>query len=297
MSRDWTLDDREIDDSGPRRGGGSGAVDGPERTDETWRSLARAGGAPEDASRFVVTRWHERLVTVSPDERATLRTLGSYRTVALTDLTRQVYDGQADRADRDVRRLIRHGWVEHRTPPGRTGGRAATVLTLTRDGAAFTRAHAVREGQTVQWGLVKPREQAHDTALYRMAMAETERLAKRGTVVRRVVLDAELKGQLAAARNRPGTETPEGRTKAAARALHLRVVDGTVQIPDLRLEVETRDGVHTRVDLELATEHYKPGQIAAKAEAGFTIYVAPGQAGRVTAALEDRGLVAEILSL
>ena len=128
-------------------------------------------------------------------------------------------------------------------------------------------------------------------------MAETERLARSGHTVRRVVLDAELKGQLASARNRPGTDAPEARTETAARALQLRVVDGSVQIPDLRLEYETREGTRAHVDLELATEHYKPGQVAAKAQAGFTIYASPSQTGRLSAALQDRGLVVEILSL
>jgi hypothetical protein len=74
-------------------------------------------------------------------------------------------------------------------------------------------------------------------------------------------------------------------------------VEGTVQIPDVRLEYETREGTQARVDLELATEHYKPSQIAAKAHAGFTIYAPASQTGRLSAALEDRGILAEILSL
>jgi len=171
------------------------------------------------------------------------------------------------------------------------------VLTLTRDGAAFARQHVVPDGQAIHWGLVKPKEQQHDAAIYRMAMAATERLARSGHTVRRVVLDAELKGQLASARNRPGTDAPEARTEAAARALQLRVVDGSIQIPDLCLEYETREGTRAHVDLELATEHYKPGQVAAKAQAGFTIYASPSQTGRLSAALQDRGLVVEILSL
>ena len=75
------------------------------------------------------------------------------------------------------------------------------------------------------------------------------------------------------------------------------MVDGTIQIPDLRLEYETREGSVARVDLELATEHYKPSQVAAKAQAGFTIYAPASQTGRLSAALEERGVIAEILSL
>ena len=77
----------------------------------------------------------------------------------------------------------------------------------------------------------------------------------------------------------------------------LRIVDGTIQIPDLRLEYETPSGDTARVDLELATEHYKPSQLAAKARAGFTMYAPEAQAGRITAALEERDIMVEILSL
>jgi hypothetical protein len=131
-----------------------------------------------------------------------------------------------------------------------------------------------------------------------MAVVETERLAKRGATVRRVILDAELKGQLAAARNAPGgPDDTAARTLSAADALHLAVVDGRVQVPDLRLEYETREGTIARVDLELATEHYRPEQVAAKVQAGFTIYAPASQTGRLSSALHDRGLVADILSL
>ena len=295
MGRDWSPDDREPEASGPSRAGG-GSTPPPPREDD-WRARVEAGLAPPGGERFLVVRWHEHVVTVSPSEQGTLRTLGAYRTIAAPDLATHRYDGDRTRFDREVRRLVRHGWVRAAIAPGRHGGRETPVLTLTRDGAAFARQHVVPEGQALHWGLVKPKEQQHDAAIYRMAMAETERLARSGHTVRRVVLDAELKGQLASARNRPGTDAPEARTETAARALQLRVVDGSVQIPDLRLEYETREGTRAHVDLELATEHYKPGQVAAKAQAGFTIYASPSQTGRLSAALQDRGLVVEILSL
>ena len=294
MGRDWSPDDREPESSGPSRAGGGSPP--PPREDD-WRARVEAGLASSDGERFLVVRWHERIATVSPSEQGTLRTLGAYRTIAAPDLATHRYGGDRARFDREIRRLVRHGWVKDVVAPGRHGGRATTVLTLTRDGAAFARQHVVPEGQALHWGLVKPKEQQHDAAIYRMAMAETERLARGGHTVRRVVLDAELKGQLASARNRPGTDAPEARTEAVARTLQLCVVDGGVQIPDVRLEYETREGTRVHVDLELATEHYKPGQVAAKAQAGFTIYASPSQTGRLSAALQDRGLVVEILSL
>ena len=190
---------------------------------------------------------------------------------------------------------MRRGWVERHTLPGRRGGRAVPVLVLSKEGRAFAAQHLARDGQALHAGLVKPKEQAHDTALYRVAQAEGERIARAGGTVCRVVLDAELKGQLASARNRPGTGDETERT-AVARALHLRVVDGAVQISTAAWSTRPARAP-ARVDLELATEHYKPSQVAAKVQAGFTIYAPASQTGRLSAALEDRGILAEILSL
>jgi len=52
----------------------------------------------------------------------------------------------------------------------------------------------------------------------------------------------------------------ESRNEIAARH-GLEVVRGKVPVPDLRIEYETRDGEAARVDLELLTEHYRPGQV------------------------------------
>jgi hypothetical protein len=233
-------------------------------------------------------------VTLSPSVQRTLHTVGTFRTVAVDDLVRSRYGGDYARFERDLRPVLRRGWMVRHTLPAARGGRAPAVLTLTRDGADVTRRYLAQADQTIHWGLVKPKEQAHDTALFRVAEAESTRIARDGGAVRRVVLDAELKGQVAALRNAP-TAPPD--PEPIARALHLTVVDGTIQIPDLRLEYETREGSVARVDLELATEHYKPSQVAAKAQAGFTIYAPASQTGRLSAALEERGVIAEILSL
>lgn len=299
MSRDIDSDDR---DHGPEASArsipssGTGAAsDSRALPLDPRASLDRALSKNPDSYRVLI--WRDRVITVSPSEQGTLRTLGAFRTVAAPDLIRHRYDGNAQRFERDVRRLTRRGWVETHTLPGRHSGRGQTVMTLTREGHDFVTRYDARHEQHVHFGIVRPKEQAHDAALYRVAVNEAERLARQGATVTRVVLDAELKGELAAARNRPGTDDPAQRTQEAAQALHLRVVDGHVQVPDLRLEYETRDGSIARVDLELATEHYKPGQLAAKAQAGFTIYAPSSQTARMSAALEDRGLIATILSI
>jgi hypothetical protein len=64
----------------------------------------------------------------------------------------------------------------------------------------------------------------------------------------------------------------------------------------MRVEYDTRERTPARVDLELATEHYKGSQVAAKA-VGFTIYAPASQTDRLSAGIEGRGLITEILSL
>ena len=68
-------------------------------------------------------------------------------------------------------------------------------------------------------------------------------------------------------------------------------------IPDLRIEYETRDGEAARVDLELVTEHYRPGQLADKARAGFSLYASRGERDHLRRVLEQQELTAEILTL
>ncbi len=296
MSRGWDDERAPELEERPAVGRASGA--GEEPVARRPGSPDRSGGTqtppPERDHDHRALIWRDRAIDLSASARDTLRTIGTFRTVAVTDLARAEYGGEVARLARDLRPLFRQGWVVRHTLPGRHGGRAPAVLTLTREGADVTRRYLAEADQTIHWGLVKPREQEHDVALYRMAQAESERIERAGGTVRRVILDAELKGAVATQRNAPDAPPdPE----PIARTLHLRVVDGAVQIPDLRLEYETREGTIARVDLELATEHYKPSQVAAKAQAGFTIYAPASQTGRLSAALEERGIVAEILSL
>lgn len=300
MARDSRTDDRGHDDGGPEvsgRGSESAASGPSARSDDAGGPIGSRGPTDRYTEREPPVYWRDRAVHLSVTARDTLRTVGTFRTVAVPDLARTVYDGQRDRLERDLRSLTRRGWLERHTLPGRHGGRAVTVVVLSREGHAFARRHLTPDDQTLHWGFVKPKEQAHDAALYRVYQAEAKRITRTGGIVRRVILDAELKGRLAAARNRPHRGDAVTNAAEIARAESLRIVGATVQIPDMRVEYDTREGTPARVDLELATEHYKGSQVAAKAAAGFTIYAPASQTDRLSAALEDRGLITEILSL
>jgi len=77
----------------------------------------------------------------------------------------------------------------------------------------------------------------------------------------------------------------------------LKVVDGRVVIPDLRLEYETPDHEQSRVDLEVVTGNYRSGGLSAKARAGFRMYASAADQVRLRAAMTDPEIMQEILSL
>jgi hypothetical protein len=64
-----------------------------------------------------------------------------------------------------------------------------------------------------------------------------------------------------------------------------------------RIEYETREGEMARVDLELATEHYRGRNLVEKVRAGFSIYAHAQDATGLRRVLDQRELTAEILSL
>jgi hypothetical protein len=77
----------------------------------------------------------------------------------------------------------------------------------------------------------------------------------------------------------------------------LRVLRGRIPVPDLRLEHQTPEHELVRIDLELATEHYRFKNIAQKIRAGFAIYARTQDAPPTRRVLEQREITAEILNL
>ena len=153
---------------------------------------------------------------------------------------------------------------------------------------------------TFDSGLVKPAEALHDSGIYRMYRLEAEKIRGDGGRIRRVVLDYELKEQvfrpLAKAGAKGGGEDL-GRTREEIAHRHgLPIVRGRLAFPDLRIEYETRDGGLDKRDLELATEHYRPGQLALKHQAGFKIYFAANSGSPGSTVRDEREITADILS-
>ena len=211
--------------------------------------------------------------------------IGVYRSVATRDLAEAHFEGHPFAARRAVDRMVRAGHVREHTACGPQGG-AYKVLTLTGRGVERAERVAREQGldkeQKAWSGLVKPNELQHDVAVFRAARLEQARLFERGAVLKRIRIDAELKGEIARAteraRARGGKDAADAARFEAAQALGLPVKDGRVQVPDAQLEYSDIEGRSGRVNVEIATEHYSAKSIGAKAAAGFAVHGSNGRA-------------------
>src|SRR4051812_865583 len=245
-----------------------------ERSATRREALARQVDLPRTDERTRV-EFHGREYQLRATEVQVLATIGAFRVVDTRDLP-----GNQPRWHGDLEALRRQGLVDVRA---QQGDRAA-LATLTAAGRDLLQRHQrVEPGEARQAyyaGIVKPREVAHDAQLYRTFAQVAERLDRAGARVTRVTLDFELKREFQRflQEGNRGDRHASGRpTRSAddidgwAEAHGLRVIDGHVQFPDVRIEYEHPDGRTGREDVELATEHYSSRQMAAKRAAGFTV--------------------------
>ena len=248
----------------------------------------QAGAAdPRQAGRREKVREHrernsdprrERMEIGERIERA-LADVGMYRTVSYRDLSDAHFGGHPYTTRRGVDRMVRSGRVTEHKAAG-PKGRTYTVLTLTERGAREARDHATKygmdTGQQTHAGIVKRGELSHDTAIYRAGRAESARIAERGGLVRRIRIDAELKSEIARATEKARAGKGDAAADEArfrmAEELGLPVQDGQVLYPDAQLEYDDAAGRTGRCNIEVATGHYRAGEIAAKAVAGFQMH-------------------------
>jgi hypothetical protein len=234
--------------------------------------------------------------------------IGTFRTLAVSDLVQYRYGNDPAKLRQDLVNLKAQKLVRQRRVMAGKGREKFTVLTLTKQGKHFLQKEFPGARQAFYADLVKPREIAHDTAIYRMYQAEAANIQRQGGGIRRVVLDYELKkavySPLARARELPAFQFAKRQAEIAA-TNGLRVVEGKIPLPDLRIEYETGEGTPAKVDLELLTEHYHGSHAAAKANAGFKMYAASADASRLNGSMsygrstihEGRELTTSILSL
>jgi hypothetical protein len=225
-------------------------------------------------------------------QRAALWEIGRFRTLLAADFIRIQYQGNRNAWRRDSYALASKKLIEQRSvviaTHSKTHGhlvKELSVVVLTKRGKDLMRhyhkdtATALQSPrQALYAGLVKPREIPHDAAIYRMYHAEAGHIEQQGGRIKRVVLDFELKKRayspLAKAQKLGPLEYAKKQAEVAQEN-GLKVVEGKMRFPDLRIEYETAAGELAHVDLELATEHYRGDHMEAKDRAGFKIYADP----------------------
>ena len=220
----------------------------------------------------------DKLSFVQRVERA-MADVGMYRTVSYRDLSEAHFGGHPFATRKAVDRMIRNGLMREHLAKGPKGG-AFKVLTVTEAGAREARQLAVKQGfakeQRTWSGLVKKSELSHDTAVYRAAQIEQRRLIEQGARICRVRIDAELKKHVARAtekaRAKEGKAAADAARRKAAQDLKLPIKNGKVIYPDAQIEYQDSEGHSGRVSVEIASEHYRTGAIAAKAQAGFRMH-------------------------
>ncbi len=281
MARGWDRDDERTD-----RPSGTGVSAGAARERRPPQEPPSRGFRLPTGRRREAVRTHGRRYDLRDTESRTLEIVGTFRTVFTRDLAVEPYAQDRRRLAHDLDSLAEQGLVQRRTLTRNSRGEPLEAVALTHDGQALLEARRAptRDGdreppQVVYAGFVRPSELLHDATLYRVYLVERHGLAQEGRTVRRVVLDHELKAHLYRPLNGQrfaSTAERDARLAELAAAQHLPIVDGHVQFPDLRLEIETASGDRTRVDVELATEAYRSSQLRAKTRAGFAVYRAVG---------------------
>jgi hypothetical protein len=250
-----------------------------------------------DRSRTIY-RGRDREYWLSESEVRTLTDLGKFRVVPEDDLARLGYQGHRTQMENDVRSLTRQGLVEQRTIEGHSSY-STKVLTLTKNGnRLLERAQLVSSRQATYHGIVKPKEARYDADLYRLYQKVAREIERSGGKVRRVVLDFELKKDLyqALSRMRPDKD-PRYERIFIANQFDLKVVDGKIPIPDLRIEYEDDCRDVRRLDLEIATRDYRPQGLGEKAKAGFHMFARQQDHAKLRRVLDTQEISARIFAL
>jgi hypothetical protein len=260
-------------------------------TERSPRQISRQSREQDAKSVYEIRSQRYRL---NSDQSRMLQDLGAFRTITTNSLRKHLYDNNDERFRKDLRSLREQRLLTVQ-PGSRTNGE---YVALTKTGKELTQSDLrSNRDQVVYSGIVKQRELRHDAAIYDVYQKEARKISKAGGTPKRVVLDFELKKrvnrQLVKIQTIPPAER-ERQRQEIAEAHGLKIVEGKIQFPDVRIEFESRDQEQCKVDLECVTGHYKARQIAAKAAAGFKLY---NQDYRGRSAERGEDLIGEVMSL
>jgi hypothetical protein len=270
MSRSSSLDARD-DGRAPNQTDRHPAVEGRAVSVPLDRQTLRPG---QDRQPII---HRGRTYSLRDSDVRTLATVGTFRVVRAAEV--QAMQSSREAWTGGLRHLREQGLIEVKTVT--INRESAAVAVLTRDGKSLLEAHQDRSNgrspQAYHAGLVKPRELAHDAQLYALFRAEASRIEAEGGRIERVLLDYELKRDYQTFLNRPRPSDDDTDDVTSFASAHdLPVVDGHLELPDLRIEYESPDGNLLHRDVELVTEHYSRAQLAGKSRAGFSMYRAAG---------------------
>ena len=228
----------------------------------------------------------------------TLTELGKFRVISAEDLSRFGYDENQDRLEHDLQSLRKQGLISECEIEARNNPKFR-VLSLTKDGRRFLQhPNRVPRSQALYDGFVKPKELAHDAELYRLYQKVASEIEHKGGTVRRVVLDYELKEDLYRALSKVDpAKNLEYERMCVANRHGLKLVDGTIPIPDLRIEYETEARDIEHIDLEFATREYRSQGMASKVRAGFHLFARHQDMPRLRRVLNEQELTVRIFAL
>jgi hypothetical protein len=269
--------------------GGTGDLGGRSLDTEDVRDVfSRDLDLPRGLDRERV-RGSSRDYDLRGSEVRVLATAGAFRVVDLDDLGAR--SDSAETLRRDIQHLRDQGLIDDMTTV--VGRDRTKLVTLTDEGLRLLEA-AQRDPdrvgrQAFHAGVAHRREIAHDSRVYRAYLRAAERVREEGGQIRRIVLENDLKSQYQSflqernAGRRDSTGRPDRDAREIARWAtehHLpQTDDGRVQFPDVRIEIEEREGTFSVRDLEVVTPNYRGAHAAAKAQSGFARYRTGG--GRV----------------
>ncbi len=204
-------------------------------------------------------RTKERATLALGDLKA-LKAVGSFRIV-----------DKADLREGNIQKLIQRGYLVQKTL--NHNHKHYEILTTSKKGLDYLIKQASPDDKQRYWaGMVKPREMAHDMAIYRAVEQEKAQIEKSAGRVQRVVLDYEFKSQIAPVMNKPGPKSKAERKKELAEEHELPLVDGKVMLPDARIEYVDAQGQEHHKDIEVVTPAYRGGMKAAKNKSGFSMH-------------------------
>jgi hypothetical protein len=214
----------------------------------------------------------EKSYRLNDREARMLTDIGAFRTIDKADLLRHIYKGGREVFDRDLRHLHRQNLVRIVGPKGSV----TKYIALTKPAKQLAEKYLrINPRQQIYAGAVKTREMKHDATLYRLYEKVAGEMEERGQRPIRVVLDYELKRNINKALTKTkelSRQQKEERIRQIAQEHNLKVVNGKIPLPDLRIEYEHPDGERDMCDLEYVTEHYRARSLAEKSAAGFILY-------------------------